>query len=240
MEAFREFKRDLGSGKPDEPRQASSRPTASTSTCVFSSTTRRDGAHALPYRHGRQPRRCGDALRRSGSAARRTAARCVPSYMATGEERHSTRGRARLLFEMLQGEVITEGFQQRSGEGRAGPLPVLQELQERVPDAASTWRRTRRSSSRATTRDAVGPCGSYAFGLINHWGDGRIRAAPRERLHAGAAVQFAGQVGARRRTGASAARIRRAEFQTRLPDGAEARRSQKPGRQEAEGGRTSA
>lgn len=29
-----------------------------------------------------------------------------PSYMATREEKHSTRGRARLLFEMLQGEVI--------------------------------------------------------------------------------------------------------------------------------------
>lgn len=29
-----------------------------------------------------------------------------PSYMATREEKHSTRGRARLFFEMLQGEVI--------------------------------------------------------------------------------------------------------------------------------------
>jgi FAD/FMN-containing dehydrogenase len=32
-----------------------------------------------------------------------------PSYRATGEERYSTRGRARLLFEMLQGEVIKDG-----------------------------------------------------------------------------------------------------------------------------------
>jgi len=37
-----------------------------------------------------------------------------PSYRATGEERYSTRGRARLLFEMLQGEVIRDGWQ--SGE----------------------------------------------------------------------------------------------------------------------------
>ena len=29
-----------------------------------------------------------------------------PSYRATREEQHSTRGRARLLFEMLRGEVI--------------------------------------------------------------------------------------------------------------------------------------
>jgi FAD/FMN-containing dehydrogenase/Fe-S oxidoreductase len=33
-----------------------------------------------------------------------------PSYRATGEEEHSTRGRARLLFEMLQGDVITDGW----------------------------------------------------------------------------------------------------------------------------------
>jgi FAD/FMN-containing dehydrogenase/Fe-S oxidoreductase len=34
-----------------------------------------------------------------------------PSYMVTREEMHSTRGRARLLFEMLQGDVITDGWQ---------------------------------------------------------------------------------------------------------------------------------
>jgi FAD/FMN-containing dehydrogenase/Fe-S oxidoreductase len=34
-----------------------------------------------------------------------------PSYMVTREEKHTTRGRARLLFEMLQGEVITDGWQ---------------------------------------------------------------------------------------------------------------------------------
>ena len=33
-----------------------------------------------------------------------------PSYQVTGEERHSTRGRARLLFEMAVGEVVTDGW----------------------------------------------------------------------------------------------------------------------------------
>lgn len=33
-----------------------------------------------------------------------------PSYMATREEKHSTRGRARLLWEMMQGEVIKGGW----------------------------------------------------------------------------------------------------------------------------------
>ena len=39
-----------------------------------------------------------------------------PSYRATREEEHSTRGRARLLFEMMRGEVITDGW--RSTEVR--------------------------------------------------------------------------------------------------------------------------
>ncbi|AXG79494.1 FAD-binding and (Fe-S)-binding domain-containing protein [Streptomyces paludis] len=39
-----------------------------------------------------------------------------PSFRATGEETHSTRGRARLLHEMLAGEVVTDGW--RSTEVR--------------------------------------------------------------------------------------------------------------------------
>ena len=34
-----------------------------------------------------------------------------PSYMATREEKHSTRGRAHLLWEMMQGNVIQDGWQ---------------------------------------------------------------------------------------------------------------------------------
>ncbi|MFE6692077.1 FAD-binding and (Fe-S)-binding domain-containing protein [Streptomyces sp. NPDC057743] len=39
-----------------------------------------------------------------------------PSFRATGDEQHSTRGRARLLHEMLAGEVVTDGW--RSPEVR--------------------------------------------------------------------------------------------------------------------------
>jgi Fe-S oxidoreductase len=39
-----------------------------------------------------------------------------PSYRATGDEEHSTRGRAHLLLEMLEGDVITDGW--RSTEVR--------------------------------------------------------------------------------------------------------------------------
>lgn len=70
------------------------------------------------------------SYREDGHRFSHAAARCVgvgkcrgdesgvmcPSYRATGEEHHSTRGRSRLLFEMIQGDVITDGW--RSTEVR--------------------------------------------------------------------------------------------------------------------------
>ena len=75
-----------------------------------------------------------------------------PSYRATGEEMHSTRGRARLLFEMANGEVIKGGWRLRRGRRGARPVPVLQGLQDATAPSASTWRRTRPSSWRSATR----------------------------------------------------------------------------------------
>ncbi|MET7859142.1 FAD-binding and (Fe-S)-binding domain-containing protein [Streptomyces sp. NPDC005318] len=40
-----------------------------------------------------------------------------PSFRATGEEAHSTRGRARLLHEMLAGEVVTDGWRSEEVRG---------------------------------------------------------------------------------------------------------------------------
>ena len=37
-----------------------------------------------------------------------------PSYRATGDEQHSTRGRAHLLWEMMSGALRKEGFQSRA------------------------------------------------------------------------------------------------------------------------------
>ena len=61
---------------------------------------------------------------REGNGFQRAVERCVgmgkcraakggtmcPSFRATGEERYSTRGRARLLWEMLQGNVVRDGW----------------------------------------------------------------------------------------------------------------------------------
>src|SRR5665213_3126983 len=53
-----------------------------------------------------------------GDCRRHEGGTMCPSYMVTREEMHSTRGRARLLFEMLQGEVIRDGW--RSEEVKEG------------------------------------------------------------------------------------------------------------------------
>jgi len=46
-----------------------------------------------------------------GACRNTTGGVMCPSYRATGEEQHSTRGRARLLWEMLSGALRKEGFQ---------------------------------------------------------------------------------------------------------------------------------
>ncbi|SOE11785.1 FAD/FMN-containing dehydrogenase [Streptomyces sp. 2323.1] len=57
-------------------------------------------------------RRCvGVAKCRNTTTGPGSADVMCPSFRATGEEQHSTRGRARLLHEMLAGEVITDGWQ---------------------------------------------------------------------------------------------------------------------------------
>jgi Fe-S oxidoreductase len=45
-----------------------------------------------------------------GRCRRQGGGTMCPSYMVTREERHSTRGRARLLYEMMRGETIQDGW----------------------------------------------------------------------------------------------------------------------------------
>ncbi|MGH8572141.1 MAG: 4Fe-4S dicluster domain-containing protein [Gammaproteobacteria bacterium] len=71
---------------------------------------------AQPPTHFKFPQDNGDFARASlrcvgvGECWREDGGTMCPSYMATREEKHSTRGRARLLFEMLRGEVIKDGW----------------------------------------------------------------------------------------------------------------------------------
>ncbi|MFE6775372.1 FAD-binding and (Fe-S)-binding domain-containing protein [Streptomyces sp. NPDC057702] len=60
-------------------------------------------------------RRCVGVAKCRTTTAAGSGVMC-PSFRVTGQERHSTRGRARLLHEMLAGEIVTDGW--RSTEVR--------------------------------------------------------------------------------------------------------------------------
>jgi FAD/FMN-containing dehydrogenase/Fe-S oxidoreductase len=69
--------------------------------------------------HGDDGRDFGHAAVRCvgiGKCRKLDEATMCPSYMVTHDERHSTRGRAHMLFEMMRGDVITDGW--RSEEVR--------------------------------------------------------------------------------------------------------------------------
>ena len=128
---------------PDEPGQGRPPGTARPSTCGSAAHwAPRDPTplfFAYPDDGALLPRRPRTAASGWASAAStRTTAGTVmcPSYQVTHEEEHSTRGRARLLFEMLDGHGDGTDHRRlalRGGQGRARPLPGLQGLQERLP-----------------------------------------------------------------------------------------------------------
>ena len=92
-----------------------------------------------------------------------------PSYMATGDERHTTRGRARLLFEMLQGEVVTEGFRSESVKDALDLCLSCKSCKSECPtgvDMAAYKAEFLAQYYEGRRR----PLRSYGFGLINHWG----------------------------------------------------------------------
>ncbi|WP_200171658.1 FAD-binding and (Fe-S)-binding domain-containing protein [Tomitella cavernea] len=91
-----------------------------------------------------------------------------PSYQVTREEKHSTRGRARLLFEMLRGETITDGWQSRevaealdlclSCKGCTSDCPVSVDM----PTYKAEFRYHHFKSMRRWR-----PRSAYAFGFID-------------------------------------------------------------------------
>ena len=108
MKAFREFKAVWDPRNKNESAQGCRRLSAdgkSAAGCGLQTVTT-GNAFQIPGRRRlvrEVPRSDASAWAR---AARRDSGSMCPSYMVTLEEEHSTRGRAHMLFEMLQGEVI--------------------------------------------------------------------------------------------------------------------------------------
>ncbi len=91
-----------------------------------------------------------------------------PSYMVTREEKDSTRGRARMLFEMLNGEVVTRGWKSEevkdaldlcfSCKGCKGDCPVNVDMATYKAEFLSHYYEGR-----------LRPRHAYAFGWIHIW-----------------------------------------------------------------------
>jgi FAD/FMN-containing dehydrogenase/Fe-S oxidoreductase len=91
-----------------------------------------------------------------------------PSYMVTREEQHSTRGRARLLFEMLEGDPLQGGWKNESVrealdlclacKGCKGDCPVSVDMATYKAEFLSHYYAGR-----------LRPRSAYAFGLIMYW-----------------------------------------------------------------------
>ena len=91
-----------------------------------------------------------------------------PSYMVTREEMHSTRGRARMLFEMMNGEVIEDGWKSDevkealdlclSCKGCKGDCPVNVDMATYKAEFLSHYYEGR-----------LRPRHAFAFGWIHLW-----------------------------------------------------------------------
>jgi FAD/FMN-containing dehydrogenase/Fe-S oxidoreductase len=91
-----------------------------------------------------------------------------PSFMVTHEERHTTRGRAHHLWEMLHGDVITGGWRDESVKealdlclackGCKGECPVNVDMATYKAEFLSHYWEGR-----------IRPRHAYAFGLIDQW-----------------------------------------------------------------------
>ena len=161
---------DLGSGRQDEPGQGRR------SESARLQPQHRPGLHAAPRPYtifqfpdddcdfGHAARRCfgvGECRELDGGTM-------CPSYRATREEEHSTRGRARLLFEMLRGEVDADGWRDRhikealdlclACKGCKGECPVNVDMATYKAEFLSHYYEGR-------TR----PPAAYAMGLIDKW-----------------------------------------------------------------------
>jgi Fe-S oxidoreductase len=91
-----------------------------------------------------------------------------PSYMATLEEKHSTRGRARLLFEMLHGGPIDDGWRSRAVEEALDLCLGCKGCKHDCPvnvDMATYKAEFRAHHYRRRLR----PRAAYSMGLIHQW-----------------------------------------------------------------------
>ncbi|MEO9170778.1 MAG: FAD-binding and (Fe-S)-binding domain-containing protein, partial [Candidatus Baltobacteraceae bacterium] len=104
----------------------------------------------------------------TGKCRKHDSGTMCPSYMATKEEAYSTRGRARLLFEMLEGNPMRDGWQDEavkdaldlclSCKGCKGECPVNVDMATYKAEFLSHYYEKKHR-----------PVAAYAFGLMYWW-----------------------------------------------------------------------
>lgn len=169
VEAFREFKRvwdpdwKMNPGKVVDPyRMDENLRVSPTYKPIPVDTTFR-----FPADNGlfsRSTRRCVGV----GKCRRLNGGTMCPSYMVTREEKHSTRGRARLLFEMLNGDVVKDLWRSEevkdaldlclSCKGCKGDCPMNVDIATYKAEFLSHY-----------YEGKIRPPSAYAFGLIMYW-----------------------------------------------------------------------
>jgi FAD/FMN-containing dehydrogenase/Fe-S oxidoreductase len=103
-----------------------------------------------------------------GACRKQDGGTMCPSYMVTLEEEHSTRGRAHLLFEMLQGEVIRHGWQDEHVKKALDLCLSCKACKSECPANVdlATYRAEFLSHYHEHKRR---PLHAYAFGMIDRW-----------------------------------------------------------------------
>jgi len=103
-----------------------------------------------------------------GACRKHDSGSMCPSYMVTLEEEHSTRGRAHMLFELLQGEVVREGWQSESVKRALDLCLACKACKSECPanvDIATYKAEFLSHYYEGKSR----PLHAYAFGMIDRW-----------------------------------------------------------------------
>ena len=103
-----------------------------------------------------------------GECRKHDAGAMCPSYMVTLEEQHSTRGRAHMLFELLQGEIVQDGWKDEAVKRTLDLCLSCKACKSECPANVdmATYRAEFLSHYYEGRRR---PLHAHAFGLIDRW-----------------------------------------------------------------------
>ncbi|MFY9530352.1 MAG: FAD-binding and (Fe-S)-binding domain-containing protein [Candidatus Acidiferrales bacterium] len=103
-----------------------------------------------------------------GACRKRDAGTMCPSYMVTLEEEHSTRGRAHMLFELLQGEVVRDRWKDEHVKKALDLCLSCKACKSECP--ANVDLATYKAEFLSHYYESKGwPLYAYAFGMIGKW-----------------------------------------------------------------------